>query len=110
MRDIRNIGASSNCFEFMSVHYSHGGVGLNVKRLGQLFEIFENLEEFVCFHDRVRCYPQVERPILGPVHPAHFDVFAAGLGPSVRELFVEYRTKYNPSFKVPKIKEKMLRS
>jgi hypothetical protein len=102
MRDIRKIGASSCCFEFMSIRYNPGGIGLNVKKLGQLFEIFENLEEFVCVRDRVRYNPQFARPEFPYLGPAHCDVFAAGLGPSARKLFVEYRAKYNQSFKVPK--------
>jgi hypothetical protein len=107
VRETRKIGAPNSCFEFMSVYYNPGGVGLNVKGLGQLFEIFENLEEFVCFHDHVRCYPQLARHGSIYMGPVHFDVFAAGLSPSVRELFVEYRDKYNPSFKIPKINEKI---
>ncbi len=112
----QKIAAPNSCFEFMSVHYKPGGVGLNgLKGLGQLFEVFENLEEFVCFHDHVRCFPPLARlEIPGSnsragnyMGPVLFDVFAAGLGPSARELLVEYRDKYNPSFKVPIINEKM---
>lgn len=101
-RDIRKIGAPNSCFEFMSVCYNlPEGVWQSVKGLGRLFEILENLEEFVCFHKHVRCYPQLARPALPgsnsrpriSMAPVPFDVFAAGLGPSVRELFVEYRDK-----------------
>jgi hypothetical protein len=113
VREIRKIGAPNSCFEFMYVHYNSGGVGLSVKDLGQLFEMFENLEECVSFHDHPHYFPEAAvqpRPcheLLGHSRAEiDFDVYNASLAFSVRVLFEEYRDKYNASFKVPRIEVK----
>ena len=122
MREIRKIGAPNSCFEFMYVHYNPGGVGLSVKELGQLFEIFESLEECVSFHDHLHYFPQMAvqpRPwheLQGYSRAgtytgqADFDVYNARLAFSIRGLLEQYRDTDNASFKVPRIEVKAYRS
>jgi hypothetical protein len=115
VRDIKSIGVLEVCFQFMCMVCCPTGDD-GVKRLGRLFEMFENLGECVSFHDNtlnfseLALFPMPWNEVGGSnsgtgtyIGSPDLEVCEGASPILIRQLLEDYRDRYNQSFKVPRV-------